>query len=54
MPDKSRLVARCSSNHNCIGAQMNDKIKRAIYELITSRTDQTYKSQIFEINSKFW
>ena len=30
---QSRLVARWSSSYDCIGAQMNDKTKRVIYEL---------------------
>ena len=32
MADRSRLVARWTSNHDCIGAQINDRIKRAIHE----------------------
>ena len=59
MVDESRLVATQSSNHDCIGAYINNKNKRAIYEqselpwrLIRLMKDRSVKTiAIFDSNA---
>ena len=53
MLDQSRFVARWFSSHDFIGAYINDRTKYKIYNWITLGTDQTFKRQIWENNSKF-